>query len=361
MNVAHIINSLGSGGAEKLLIEFFNYEANTSTNKHYIYLLSDKNNVFIKDIEHLNVHVEISKRNSLYSLFHLLDLFKFLKAYQPQIVHTHLFPAFYFVGILSFVINDIKFIFTEHSTNNRRMNKAILLPIEKVIYSRFEIIIAISTAVKNNLSSWLKSNNNIIVVYNGINLSRFQSAKKIDLRRELKLAPKSILICMVARFSKQKDHFTVINALSTLPDNVYLLLVGEGPTEQNIKNLIEALQLNHRVIFLGFRNDVAQIYKSVDVAILYSHYEGFGISALEAIASSTPLVVSDTPGLIEVVSEFENVEIANSSDGIRDSIQNLLKINKNNNQVTINKLYKYSIDAYSSELNLIYSRVLGLM
>ena len=106
---------------------------------------------------------------------------------------------------------------------------------------------------------------------------------------------------MIARFTKQKDHKTLIKAMSLLENNYILSLVGEGANLKKIKALAKELSLEKRVHFLGFRNDIAELYRNHDNFVLSSHWEGFGLVAVEAMASGLPVIASNVDGLRDVV------------------------------------------------------------
>lgn len=359
MKILTVINSLGSGGAEKLVSDYLKNENNNYDNEHYLYILSSKNNVHFDSVLELNSTSLVSKRNSLYNPLHLYDLIKLIKKVNPDVVHAHLFPSLYYVSIVSLFSSKTKFVFTEHNTTNRRMQLRFLKPIEKILYNRYHKIIAISEAVKKSLSKWINADSKIIVIPNGINLNQFITAQGFDLRAELSLNSSTKLVVMVARFNKQKDHDSVIRALSLLPENFYLILVGTGNRKNELKEKVSKMNLEDRVFFLGYRTDVSEIYKSSDIAVLYSHYEGFGISALEAIATKTPLVISDSPGLRDIVGSFEGVKTAQSYDELAQFILELSKNNPPNSLSNESKLKKYKIENYSESLKKLYIEIVN--
>ena len=107
---------------------------------------------------------------------------------------------------------------------------------------------------------------------------------------------------MVARFDfKAKDHYSLIEAFSQLPINFKLYLAGEGPNLINVKEQVNNLKLNDRVIFLGLRPDVYAFMSKVDLNILSSNYEGLSGVTLESLASGKPFIGSDVPGVNTVV------------------------------------------------------------
>jgi len=111
------------------------------------------------------------------------------------------------------------------------------------------------------------------------------------------------LVVMVAAFREEKDQDTLINALSELDENYKLLLIGDGVRRDELQALVERLDLRSRVSFLGLRTDVIQIIKMCDVAVLSSHWEGFGLAAVEAMACGVPLIASNVKGLAQVVGD----------------------------------------------------------
>ena len=120
-------------------------------------------------------------------------------------------------------------------------------------------------------------------------------------KSKLNLSEEDFVLIQVSSFRYPKDQKTVIHALKLLPDNIHLLLVGEGPLKQENIDLSNKLELTSRVHFLNLRNDVPNLLKSADIAILSSHYEGLSLSSVEGLASGKPFLATDVPGLTEVV------------------------------------------------------------
>ncbi|WP_082021825.1 glycosyltransferase family 4 protein [Sphingobacterium sp. T2] len=81
----------------------------------------------------------------------------------------------------------------------------------------------------------------------------------------------------------------------------YLLLVGDGVRKNELVKLVNENNLGNRVHFLGVRNDVNSILKSVDYVVVSSHWEGFGLAAVEGMAAQKPVLASNVKGLGEVV------------------------------------------------------------
>ncbi|MDD4062433.1 MAG: glycosyltransferase [Candidatus Pacebacteria bacterium] len=305
MKILHIINNLGSGGAEKLLEESLPLFNKDNVNVELL-LLSDKGNVFDKSLIENNIKINVVPIRSLRNPLNIFYIRQYIVNGGYDIVHVHLFPSLYWTSLASKIIfnNKPKFVFTEHSTRNRRMDNFLFKFIEKFIYSSFDKIILISEEIKENIVNWLNIKNKVLIIENGINLERFISAEpycKNQIMDSLKESDR--LVCMVGRFSPAKDQLTIIRAIKSLPNNIHLLLIGEGELMQKNKDLAKELGVSDRVHFLGFRNDIERIFKTSDIIVLSSNWEGFGLVAVEGMATNKPVIASDVPGLRDVVDE----------------------------------------------------------
>ena len=307
MRILHIINSLGAGGAEKLIDDMIPIMKRHSNIEVHVLLLNDRNLFFGNKLKENGVEVSVSPANSIYSLWNILHIRNVVLSGQYDIIHSHLFPASYFTSIAARLARSrVKLITTEHSTHNKRRGKPILRPIERFIYSTYSKIVSISIDTQVNLIEWLTPSQRHIgkfeVIANGIDLDHFAHAQPYR-KSELFLGftEDTRLLCMVGSFTDAKDQKTVIKVLRGLPDNVSLVLVGDGPLREESELLAHELGVSGRTIFLGLRDDVPRILKTVDIVIHSSIWEGFGIAALEAMACGKPVIATSVPGLREVV------------------------------------------------------------
>jgi len=301
MKVAHIINSLSIGGAEKLAIDSLPYYINGLNHIDLIVLKKTKTN--FESLLPVGVNPIYLTDKSLYSPLLIFKLIPILRKY--DIVHIHLFPALYWVVLANFFsLGKTKLAYTEHSTHNKRRNNFVFKIFDKFIYSKLNFIGCISQATEENLVHHLKSQKlNTSVIFNGIDLSKFESVHGADLLYNY-FDKESFVLIQVSSFRAQKDQKTVIQSLQYLPDSIKLLLVGDGELKSSNEELVEELNLNNRVKFLGNRNDIPQLMSYADVCVLSSHYEGFGLAVLEGMISKKPSIASDVEGIREVVKGY---------------------------------------------------------
>lgn len=333
MKVLQIINNLGSGGAEKLISDFVPVMNKSENLNVDILLLTDEGNIYSDQLNEMGISIHTISLRNLYSPLNIYHIRKYIVEGKYDIVHAHIFPTNYWVSLASMTIlrNKPKFVLTEHSTYNKRRSIKYFRYIEKGIYSNYDKVICISEKTYENLIEWINPKTKFIekykVIQNGINLSRYNDSTPLKMKEINTLFDSNTkLVAMVGRFSAAKDQETVIKAMTYLEDNVHLLLVGEGSLKNYNKELSKSLGLKNRVHFLGYRNDVERILKTVDIIVMSSNWEGFGLAAVEGMASKKPVIATDIPGLRDIVNEggllFERKNSKDLSRLIRVLIDN---------------------------------------
>ncbi|MCE7058627.1 glycosyltransferase [Dyadobacter sp. CY343] len=310
MKVLHLVSKLGKGGAEKLLVDILPVYKEMGIEVDLL-LLSEIGSepAFLTSLRQKGIKIYHLGSDSVYSPLYILRLRNFLSRHKYDIIHTHLFPALYWIALASRIsAKKPVLVYTEHSTQNKRANKGYLRWIEKSMYSSLDKIVAVSNNVRDFLVGRVAPPEQVMVITNGVNIDSFSSAPIYDSSYWLKhfnLPEDSIKLMMTARINYPKDHATLVDALALLPENYYLLLVGDGPDRLVIEQLAVSHNLSQRVVFTGFRQDIPSLMKSVDINILSSAYEGMSGVALEGLASGKPFLGTNVPGINDVVPSSE--------------------------------------------------------
>jgi glycosyltransferase involved in cell wall biosynthesis len=150
------------------------------------------------------------------------------------------------------------------------------------------------------------------VVYDGIETTPVdRDAAKRQLLEQFALPPDANLVGMVGRLAPQKDYATFFRAaarvLSARP-NVRFLVVGDHAANdafrrhyEDLRHLLESLDLTPHVIFTGFRSDIPQVLSGLDVFVLCTNFEGLPLVILEAMAQQTPVIATAVGGIPEIV------------------------------------------------------------
>lgn len=324
MKILQIINSLATGGAEKLLLESIPIYVEKGIDVHVL-LLNGSSHPFLEELKKKNCcTIHSLGEGSVYNPLHIFKIIPFLK--QFDIVHVHIFPSLYWVGfakMLSF--SKVKMVYTEHSTSNKRRENFILKRVDKRVYSQYNKIVAITPQVLQNLQNHLhfKDKNRFEIIGNGLNLNKIKQTipySKSDFFED----ENAKIVIQVARFFEPKDHKTVIRALTYLPENVKLLLVGDGNLKTESEIVVNELQLQKRVQFLGVRTDVLALLKTADIIVLSSKHEGLSLSCIEGMASGKPFVASNVPGLKDVVENAGILFPLGDEKALADTVTKLL-------------------------------------
>lgn len=301
MKILHVINSLQMGGAEKLISEI-GPRLNILGNETDVLVFDGSQTFFMQELKDKKVKVIClwNGQKKPYDIRNLIKMLPIVKNY--DIIHSHTTPAQLFAMLSClFSLSKAKLVTTEHSTNNHRRGKWFYKLLDKWMYGRYEHIICISETAKINLIKQIDNHKNITVIENGIDVEKYHSAVPI-LRSSINCKETDFIITMVGRFCDAKDQDTIIEAMSYLPQNCKLVLIGAGERQIICQRLVEKLKLNERVLFLGIRNDVPQLLHTSDVIIMSSHWEGLSLSSVEGMSVEKPFIASDVEGLREVVS-----------------------------------------------------------
>ena len=171
----------------------------------------------------------------------------------------------------------------------------------------FDQLIAVSQASEAKLHREGRTVVPISLIYNGVDLERYDHQDPCcTLSEEYGMEPGSQIVGVVARLEQEKGHPTLLEAwpaiVRAVPD-VYLLIVGEGSRRDALEAQARELRIAHRVIFTGRRDDVPAVTAALDVAVLPSYREAQGLTILEAMALSRPVVASDVGGIPEMVQD----------------------------------------------------------
>ncbi|TPG44670.1 glycosyltransferase [Flavobacterium pectinovorum] len=302
MKVLQIINRFDSGGAEKLLLETI--PIYNAKGLHVdLLLLNGTESSFLKVLKAQNCCKIYSLGSySVYNPIHIFKIIPFLKKY--DIAHVHLFPSQYWIVLAKIIsFSKIKILVTEHSSSNPRIENYFFSKIDQLMYRFYDAIICITDDVYKIIQRHTKlPKNKFKVIENGINLKIIDNAEPY-LKNEISelLNEEDILLIHVARFSIHKDPETVVRAMQLLPINIKLIFVGDGNLRGKCEKLVQELELENRILFLGNRIDIARLLKTADISILSSNGEGFGLVAIESMASGIPFIASDVVGLSGLV------------------------------------------------------------
>lgn len=319
IRVAVVIEALGRGGAERLLVD----TARGLDRARYsldVYTLFEARRDYAPALQELGIREVCLGLHGLRSLpSAALRLHALLREHAPDLVHTHLYVANQ-VGRVAARLSRLPILSTYHDADyepivrvgNPGLSRTThlllqLLDIASLISSRARVV-AVSDYVAASVQRRLRvPASRTTVIHNGVDTTLFRpdARGRADARTQLGLSASSRILICVGRMTPQKGQSTLIRAMAhirrSLPES-QLLLVGEGDSRQSNEALSVRLGLTAAISFLGARWDVADLLRASDLLVLPSLHEGFGLVLAEALATGLPVVASRVGPVPEIVS-----------------------------------------------------------
>lgn len=250
----------------------------------------------------------IIHRNVDVNLFSRLS--KYIQKGGYDAVHTHLIHADLH-GIIGARRAGVKTIFTTgHNDDPFRRTLSIRL-LQRFIWRRVTRGIAISEAIRQYMIKVEGAPfNKAVTIHYGLDLSKqhIGDGARSMIRTELGLPPQAPVFGSVCRLIEQKglsDGLRAFWQVSRQSSEAHYVIIGDGPLRDELRQEVEGYGIGHRVHFLGWRSDAAQLMAGFDALIVPSRWEGFGLVLLEGMAAKLPIVATKVSALPEIVVDGE--------------------------------------------------------
>ena len=290
LKVLHIIDSLGLGGAEMLLLNSINDLENYT---HVLVVLGKPED--LKDrVQADTKYYRLNFKGPLSFLATYFKLKKIISKEKPDIIHSHLYWSI-ILGRL--VKKKAKFFFSLHGLiGQRTFRKNIVYRlIEKITISSSQHMIAVSETVYEDYFRYISFKGNVSIIYNYVP-DNFFTSRKTDYTLS-----DTLKIVTVGSLKAIKDHETLIRAVSLLKEKYILDIYGCGENENRLRALIA--ELNADVFLKGVEYSIPELLPQYDLFIMSSVSEGHSIALLEAMALGMPLVLSDISSFKETTED----------------------------------------------------------
>lgn len=337
LRVLYVINGLGTGGAERSLIDLVEPLSARHVEVAIAYLFERSEGVAREGLAGVETfHVGPGLLPALPRLARLL------RRLSPDLLHTTIFEAD-LIGRLSSIGSGVKVVtslvntsYSRAGASNPDVSETKLGLARRIdgftarhINTGFHALT--ETAKKENAADLGLDPASIEVVPRGRSTARLGTPsenRRMAARRMLGLNDDQPVVLSVGRREHQKGQIHAIEAMSliqaTHPTTCLLIAGRDGAAGDRLETLTAELGLDDRVVFLGHRPDVADIMVASDVLVFPSLYEGFGGTLIEAMALGLPIVASDIPVLHEVVGEAGLLVERGSAPELADAVRLIL-------------------------------------
>lgn len=335
--VVHIITGLNDGGAEGALYRLCCADKNT---QHTVISIMGQGKYGpLLAVEGVSV-VTLDMAQGRVTLKGIFKLWRTLRRLKPDVVQTWLYHADLIGGVIA-RLAGVRRVFwgIRHSNLTPGTVKRSTIIIAKICARLSKVVpYKIISCSKEGVRAHTAigySPDRFSVIPNGYDLAKFQPQLRTasEVRRALSVPKNKIVLGMVGRFDPQKDHYNLLNALSTLDFefNVVCLLVGTGMDESNanLMQLIQQADCSARVQLLGRRTDIPAIMSMLDIHVLSSLGEAFPNVLAEAMACGTPCITTDVGDAALIVGDTGWVVAPQDSALLSDAIRTAIRAKDN--------------------------------
>jgi glycosyltransferase involved in cell wall biosynthesis len=324
IKVAHIIARMITGGADENTL--FTMEG-LDKNKYKVDLITGEEvdeSVFNK-VKNNNFNIiQIKglkwKLNFLHDPIVLIKLIKLMRKNYYDIVHTHTTKAGILGRIAARIAGVPVIVHGLHGSTFEAFNSGLLnwlLFLFERLTGRFtDAYVSVSGVLSEEyIEKGIGKKENYHTVYSGMELEKFYGAKeKIDCgkkQRELGIDSEDFVIGNVARLETRKGHQFLLDAFKNVVEeqkdgHVKLLIIGEGEEKENLENYVKKANLEKKVIFTGYREDVEELMAIMDIFVLTSLREGLPRVLVQAAAVGIPSVAFNVDGVPEIIKDNYN-------------------------------------------------------
>ncbi len=334
IKILYLITTFSVGGAEMHLLSLVSGLDKEKYNIVVAFLKEEAGEArsLVRDFSVLGVKIVDLKMVSLFNIGGLWRLAKLIRKERPDILHTHLYRSDLAGAFIGKLFSVPIIISTVH--NEEPFLRNLFLSFLNRLSSKIDDkVIVISDSVGRYMMKVVGIHpSKIKRIYYGLKIGEVVDEKNNELRKEYQINSKTPLIGTIGRLAPQKGHKYLIEAMHKITQfipNAELVVVGHD--EWGLKKELEALSfqlgLSRNVIFTGFRSDVEAIMKSLDLLVLPSLWEGFGLVLLEAMAASKPIVATRVSAIPEIVIDGETGLLVppKDSNALAEAIIKLLK------------------------------------
>jgi len=332
-----IIETLGKGGAERVLVNTLPELLKLGIDCE-VAILFERDDLAVELEEHgIKVH-RLHLSNKWNVIEGIFKLNKLLKNNNYNIIHAHLFFAYFYTGIVKLFHPKIKTVTTFHNLGyNTYPANTLVKKVRKkldafVINKLIDNKVAVSNAVKDHFEEHLNIPN-VDLIFNSFPLERINTSSNVKhdevLKKYVDVGLYNLFSITPGRLVKEKGHHYLLEAMEIINKNGITLchfIVGAGPLEEEIKREIEEKELSNVILISGLaQKDLFTLIRACDFVVIPSISEGFGMVVGEVMALSKPVIATGINGIVDLLENEKEGLLVPSKDSkvLAESIERL--------------------------------------
>jgi glycosyltransferase involved in cell wall biosynthesis len=297
------------------------------------------------------------------------ELKQIMKSEKFDVVHCHSPMGGVLARLAAKAVGISHVIYTAHGFHFYKgaplINWLVYYPVEKFLAKYTNVLITINQEDYSRAQKF-KAKKVVYVPGIGVDTEKFSDIyiDRNKKRDESGITKDTFVILSVGELNKNKNHEVIIKAIAKLNDpNVLYVICGQGDKEAYLKQLALSFGIADKVKFLGYRNDIAEIYKIADVFVFPSYREGLSVSLIETMSAGLPIICSLIRGNTDLIENDQGGYLVKPSD-IDGYVENIKKI-KNSTGLrakmcrhNINKVKQYDKSKINNEMLKVYTNFL---
>lgn len=294
--VLHIRSSSGFFGAESVLVTLlkrlphYGTQPTLVTVENYI----TGNTDLLERAHQFGIPVSELPCSSRWSFSTQKALNSMVKQQMPHCIHTHDYKS-HVLGFLASRSSGLPIVATLHGWISNTINSRIYQALERRLLRYFDAIITVSPTMTSRLYKWKLPESKLFTIANGVDTDEFSPIVSPAGRGEWGLDVEDFIFCTVGRLSREKGQEILVKAFARVLNqhrHAKLLIVGEGPDRESLRDLVIELGVEEATVFAGKRCDIPCILQAIDCYVSPSITEGMPMIVLEAMASARPIVAT---------------------------------------------------------------------
>lgn len=219
-------------------------------------------------------------------------------------------------------------------------------------------ILTVSNGVKDRFANyWGYPKNKITVVHHGVDVNRFFPFEetRANMRKAWNIDATALVVFIPARLAQEKRIDRAIDAFDRLAanfSNASLLIAGQGPLEQALKDQANSKQSAHQIRFLGRIDNVADVLRMSDVFVCSSEFESLGISLIEAMATGLICISTDCSGPADIIkSGTSGFLVEHNPDAIAGALEKAFRLTSAEKERISQAARQTVLDRFNGEKN----------
>ena len=335
INVLFVMLQMKMGGAERLIHNLISKIDRSLFNPSVAWFIGEHP---LNEFQDLEIPLYFIPKIKSIDFAAMRKLASIIQKHNIHIVNAHHFMPFVYSYYGSKVRGRAKLIYTEHSEWEIEKTSLFWMKMGHYLLNYADGAVGVSKAVARQIRfKFNLEESKAIIIYNGVNIDDAGKKDDInDVRTSLKIESNDKVIGIVANYRKNKNHIFLLRAFNELLkhySNVKLLLIGQGfvgdpeNSESEIIQFIADQNLSSKVFVLGYRSNVPELLRVMDIFCLISFKEGLPLGLIEAMASGLPVIGTNVEGIQDIIMPNKNGLLVRIGDveGLKTALLTLIQ------------------------------------